>query len=77
MKQLDPITVEETHGLAAVRIHVERVISAVRQKYTILQSTIPIHMFDVEEGYDVTQLDKIVHICCALVNVSESVVPFD
>lgn len=76
-KQLDPLDIENTRGLAAVRINVERVIGTVRQKFTILQSTLPTQLQDVEPGYDVTNLDKIVQVCCALTNVSESVVPFE
>lgn len=34
--QLDPVDFEETHGIANVRIHVERVIGLLRRKYTIL-----------------------------------------
>ncbi len=75
-QQLDPIEIENTRGLAAVRIHVERVIGYVRKKYTILSSTIS-HSLLEHDGDTVMPLDKIVHVCCALTNVSESVVPFD
>jgi hypothetical protein len=50
-----------------MRIHVECVIGVVRQKYTILQNTIPINMIMCVEGECVSNIDKIVTVCCALV----------
>lgn len=75
-KQLDPVDLENTRCLASLRIHIERVKRVLRQKHTVLQSTVPISFTDIDRENDVTYLDKIVSICCALTNVSESVVPF-
>ena len=38
--QLDPVDVEQSPGIASVRIHVERVIGLLRRKYTILEGTL-------------------------------------
>ena len=61
--------------IANVRIHIECVIGNVRQKYSILQNTLPIHFVHKRDGEDTPlYVDRIVHVCCALVNVYDSVV---
>ena len=74
--QLSPLHLEHTRKIAHVRIHVERVIGLVRNKYTILQDTIPVD-FLVSDNEDVPVIDKIVTVACGLVNMCESVVSFD
>ena len=74
-KQLGPVELESTRGLASVRIHVERVIGEARNRYTILQSTIGIQMCEAEHPEGLTPLDKIVCVCCALTNLAPSIIP--
>lgn len=72
--QLHPIELEETRQIANVRIHVERVIGSIRQKYTLLEnSSLSIEMFRLTENGNCL-FDEIVIVCCALVNLCQPMV---
>ena len=54
-----------------------KVIGVVRQKYTMLQSTIPIILLQNDPTVQLTTLDQMVRVACALVNLSKSIIAPD
>jgi len=79
-KQLSRKEIEWAREISHVRIHVERVIGMLRQKFTILESTLPLSLIRVEQNNEedsISMIDKIVVTCCALCNLCESVVPYN
>ena len=72
--QLDPLEIHRSRAVSNVRIHVERVIGVVRQKFRILgHAGIPIPYL-ISKGREPCLLDKIVRVACALTNCCKSVV---
>ncbi|KAL1426852.1 hypothetical protein MTO96_017930 [Rhipicephalus appendiculatus] len=75
--QLSALEVASTRKLANVRIHVERAIGLVLNKFIIMKAVQPIDFVTCKPGDKYTALDKIVTVCCALANLCPSVVPLN
>ena len=75
--QLKKGEVDFAYQLSRVRIHVERVIRLILQKYSILESTLPINFIMTDKNEPIGTYDKIVFICCALCNCCPSVISFE
>ena len=76
-KQLPGREVDMSRKLAKLRIHVERVMGMLRQKCSLLSSTLPINFLMASDGdTQYALVDKVVTVCCALCNMCGSVLPF-
>ena len=74
-KQLSQQEVETSQKIARVRIHVERVIGSLKNKYTILQDVLPVSLVSHKSKDDsFCTLDKLIVVCASLTKLSPSVV---
>ena len=75
-QQLSTSEVEYSKRLLKVRIHVERMIGLLKNKYAILQSTLLVSVVKHKHDTDFSNIDKILTTCSALLNLCPSVVPY-
>lgn len=73
-QQLEPLDAVHSKELSSLRIHVERLIGSLRQKFLILTDIIPITMLQ-HWNNNTPAIDQIIMICAALVNLCPTIVP--
>ena len=73
-QQLSKREVEQSRQMARVRIHVERVKGVLKNRYTILQSRLPLSLIKRKGDEVTTTVDKLLTVSAALTNLGESVV---
>ncbi|KAE8738902.1 hypothetical protein FOCC_FOCC015603 [Frankliniella occidentalis] len=73
--QLTGEEVDSTRKIAAVRVHVERVIGLVRLKYRILSDRMPTDSLKTKPDQAMPPVDQIAVVCCALCNLCPPIIP--
>jgi hypothetical protein len=73
--QLSQRDAEMSKKLSKVRIHVERVIGLLKNKYTLLQGKLPINILKLKYDTSESNIDRILVVCASLINLCKSTVP--
>ena len=77
-KQMSAQDVETSRLISSVRIHIERVIGLLKNRFTILQGTMPVRsvksLRSETDNATKSSCDKIIRVCSALVNMGDSIV---
>ena len=76
-KQFDAKTTEATRRTANSRIHIERFIGLLRNRFKVMKGPIPIKYLYCYDDSGLTLYDKIVRVCSILNNLSPSIVSSD
>jgi hypothetical protein len=72
--QLSLKEVEQSKQISKVRIHVERIIGALKKRYQILSGTLSVAMIKHKDDKGVCIIDKLLVVCSALTNLGESII---
>lgn len=73
-KQFKPIEIEKNRQITALRIHVERCIAGLKNKFLIIYQIIPVDLL-VRFENDKNVIDLIARVCCILYNFNPSIIP--
>nr|XP_029709530.1 uncharacterized protein LOC115255548 [Aedes albopictus] len=71
--QLSPVEIENTRRIATVRIHVERAIGQIKEKFKIIKNNVPMSLM-LRKHNNVMAMDMIVFVSCILVNMCKPIV---
>ena len=77
-KQLSSKEVETSRQIAIVRIHVERAMGLIKNRYRIIDGSLPLTLFksllDEADDCEIANVDKIFTVCAALLNMGDWIV---